>query len=108
MAATCANPGHPRVRPPVHGGRHPSRRQGRRDDPPGQRARPRQLDPHLDVRDVVQVEHDVRAAALHPARPQARPHLVQEPPHNPGNSCHVVAAATTAVGRAATSSTLTS
>ncbi len=41
-------------------------------------------DANLDVRHIVAVQHDVAAAPVDPARPQAVPHLAQQLPPQPG------------------------
>ena len=78
---------------------------------PGNRQSLADLDPdlHGDMtgRRQVPVEHDI-AAALDPGPPQAGPDFIEHPRHWPGNRSHVVAAATTAIGRRGWTATETS
>ena len=62
----------------VHRRRHAPGRQRRGDDAAGQRARLRQQDAHLDVGDVVEVQHDVGTSAVDPTRTQTVPDLTRE------------------------------
>ena len=87
--------------------RHPACREGRRDDATESAEGRCDLDADLDVRRVVEVEHRV------PSRrdPVARPHDAHTSPrssgHSAGNASQVVVSAMTAVGRAASTRSVT-